>query len=192
MPTMTKRVNIRTTMPVRNVTPPISGTLHDVIMTTGDILKCLSKRAVVDEILPDGKTVRLTMRNYYTDNGAGLYASKKPVTTVHKDEKKVEEKKPELEIAHQTVKETVTPVVENKIKEEAPEVPAEAENAEAEVPVVETTEAESIVESTDNAEVQSVDDSTDAAEKNLPDGESESTTEHKNTSSKKRNNSRKK
>ena len=192
MPTMTKRVNIRTTMPVRNVTPPISGTLHDVIMTTGDILKCLSKRAVVDEILPDGRTVRLTMRNYYTDNGAGLYASKKPVVTARKEEKKAEEKKPELEIAHQTVEETVTPAVDDEPKEEAPEVPAEAENAEAEVPVVETTEAEPIVESADNAEVQSVDDSADAAAKSLPDEQPESAIEHKNTSSKKRNNSRKK
>lgn len=76
MASMTKRVNIRTYIPVRSLTPPIHGTYNNIIMSTGDILKCLCKRAIVDEILPDGSTVRLTMKNYYTDNGAGLDARK--------------------------------------------------------------------------------------------------------------------
>lgn len=74
MPTMTKRVNVRATVAVRNTNPPIYGTYKNIIMTTGDILKCLTKRAVVDEILPDGSLVRLNFKNYYTDNGAGLDA----------------------------------------------------------------------------------------------------------------------
>lgn len=87
MPSMTKRVNVYAQVAVRNVTPPIHGTCKDIVMTTGDILKCLCKRARVEEIMPDGKIVRLNMSNYYTDNGAGLDASK----SVTKEVKKVEE-----------------------------------------------------------------------------------------------------
>ena len=72
MAAMTKRVNINAPVAIRNITPPIYGVCKNVIMSTGDILKCLCKRAIVDEILPNGSTVRLNMRNYYTDNGAGL------------------------------------------------------------------------------------------------------------------------
>ena len=78
MPAMTKLVNVRATTAVRNIDPPIYGTVKNIIMTTGDILKCLCKRAQVEEILPDGTTVKLNMKNYFTDNGAGMFA-KKPV-----------------------------------------------------------------------------------------------------------------
>lgn len=75
MAVMTKRVNINAPIAIRSITPPIYGVCKNIIMSTGDILKCLCKRAIVDEILPDGSTIRLNMRNYYTDNGAGLDAS---------------------------------------------------------------------------------------------------------------------
>lgn len=71
---ITKRVNIKAPVAVRNITPPIYGTCNNIIMTSGDILKCLCKRAQVEEILPDGSIVKITMKNYYTDNGAGLNA----------------------------------------------------------------------------------------------------------------------
>lgn len=74
MPSMTKRVNVVTRVAVRNITPPISGSYKNIVMSTSDILKLLSKRASVEEILPDGSTVKLTMKNYYLDNGAGLDA----------------------------------------------------------------------------------------------------------------------
>lgn len=74
MPPMTKRVNVVTRIAVRTVNPPISGSYKNIIMSTSDILKCLSKRASVEEILPDGSTVKLNMKNYYLDNGAGLDA----------------------------------------------------------------------------------------------------------------------
>lgn len=85
MSNMTKYVRVRTQVAVRNVNPPICGT-YEGIMTTGDILKCICKRAIVHEILPDGKTVRLNMSNYYIDNGAGLNAE-----VHHPVEKKVVE-----------------------------------------------------------------------------------------------------
>ena len=65
---ITKRVNIKAPVAVRNITPPIYGTCNNIIMTSGDILKCLCKRAQVEEILPDGSIVKITMKNYYTDN----------------------------------------------------------------------------------------------------------------------------
>lgn len=95
MPTMTKRVNINAPVAIRTITPPIYGRVSNIVMTTGDILKCLCKRAVVDEILPNGSTVRLTMKNYYTDNGAGLDAKK--VEAVSQPAKVSDDKKSEIE-----------------------------------------------------------------------------------------------
>lgn len=79
MPSLTKRVNVKIRLPIYNINPPLLSDAKDIIMTTGNILKCLEKRAIVDEVLPDGSTVRLNRHNYYTDNGGGLYA-KKPYT----------------------------------------------------------------------------------------------------------------
>ena len=104
MPTMTKRVNINAPVAIRTITPPIYGRVSNIVMTTGDILKCICKRAVVDEILPDGSTVRLTMKNYYTDNGAGLDAKKVEVVSqpakvseVKKDEEKKSSDRPKID-----------------------------------------------------------------------------------------------
>ena len=110
---MTKRVNIRTTMAVRNINPPICGTCNNVIMSTGDILKCLCRRAFVEEILPDGTTVRLNMKNYYTDNGAGDDATKK-VEVV---------KEPEVEVIPAVEEpEEIIPAVEESVVEPEAEV----------------------------------------------------------------------
>lgn len=99
MPAMTKRVNINTPVAIKTITPPIYGTCKNVIMTTGDILKCLCRRAIVEEILPDGSTIRLNMRNYYTDNGAGLFVEKEKKKHVNSEKApeapKSEEKKDE-------------------------------------------------------------------------------------------------
>ena len=63
MPAMTKRVNVQARVAIRNTTPPIYGYHENIVMTTSDILKCLCKRAIVDEILPDGSLLRLNMKN---------------------------------------------------------------------------------------------------------------------------------
>lgn len=68
MPALIKRVNIYAPVAIRTITPPIYGTCNDIMMTSGDILKCLCKRATVEEILSDGTKVRLTMKNYCLDN----------------------------------------------------------------------------------------------------------------------------
>ena len=146
MPSMTKRVNITTTIPVRTVTPPLSGTYKDIIMTTGDILKCISRRAIVDEILPNDTTIRLTMRNYYLDNGAGLDAAERAAASKIVDEEHVDPPKGEEATAPAEEEEQAPelPVVE-------PEVTADEEETKvAENPVVETepysTEPEASVE----------------------------------------------
>ena len=141
MRSMTKRVNVKAPVAIRNITPPIYGTCKDIVMTTGDILKCICKRAIVEEILPDGSTIRLNMSNYYTDNGAGLVAKKPEVKKVPTQnpvhikvpvapkEQVVEtktEKPKEAEVA-----ETVAPVQEEVI--ENAEAPAEEVVLEADV-----------------------------------------------------------
>lgn len=181
MPAMTKRVNIRANVAVRNVNPPIHGTCNDVIMTTGDILKCLCKRAHVEEILPNGTTVTLNMKNYFTDNGAGLFVKKdKPVI-----EKKPEpEKAPEAPIEAQVVEttdekkeekheESVTPPAEPETKPETNESeeksneeatgvineekedPAEEKKPEEEIPVA-TSGYVAVVGEADGAEAATV------------------------------------
>lgn len=79
----TKLVNINACMPIKNINPPIYGIRENVEMTTSDILKCLCRRAIIDEILPDGTIVRLNMKNYHLDN------------TPEKKEVQVEEEHPE-------------------------------------------------------------------------------------------------
>ena len=146
MPSMTKLVNITTSIPVRTVTPPLHGTYKGIIMTTGDILKCISRRAIVDEILPNGTTVRLTIRNYYTDNGAGLDAAERASAKVAKTS--VEEPKVEKTIEE----EVITPSNENVSEvdniNQVPEAPVEnAETSEEDqAPVVETSETETETE----------------------------------------------
>ena len=163
MPSMTKRVNVTTTIPVRTITPPLSGTYKDIIMSTGDILKCISRRAIVDEILPNGTTIRLTMRNYYTDNGAGLDAAERAANTKIVDEKKVENTKDKEETITHTEDEQApeAPVEPEVTVDEKTTIPAENEiEGDKEAPVVETdntnVEPEASVEPTVDAGVAQV------------------------------------
>lgn len=142
MAAMTKRVNINAPVAIRTITPPIYGTCKNIIMSTGDILKCLCKRAIVDEILPDGSTVRLTMKNYYTDNGAGLDASK--VTPIIAEEPnpvevdttdKVVEIVPEVDSTNNDVNFEPLPEIDNNSEEIEEKVCEPVVNE-----VVETTE----------------------------------------------------
>ena len=132
MPSMTKRVNVKAPVAIKTITPPIYGTCNDIIMTTGDILKCLCKRATVEEILPNGSTVRLNMRNYYTDNGAGLDAKKALKEAKVTKEDKVEEKPTEIFV-------TGTNIIDTN-DEKVPEAPSEKAQ------VVETTTTNNLEE----------------------------------------------
>ena len=139
MPARTKRVNVTTVVAVRTTNPPICGTLKNIEMTTGDILKCLCKRAFVEEILPDGSTVRLNMKNYYTDN-TPVVAAAAPISV--KPEPKVE--KNDVEAVLEKGGDTDESVQEEPVIHAIADVAAET----SEDPVVETVQesAEETVE----------------------------------------------
>lgn len=62
-----KKVNIKANIPVRDVTPPVYGIKTGIMMTMSDILKCLCKHAVIDEVLSDGTIIRLNTKNFRED-----------------------------------------------------------------------------------------------------------------------------
>ena len=71
---LVKTVNIKANIPVRDVTPPVYGVREGIKMTASDILKCLCKHAIVDQVLSDGSTVRLTTKNFREDFEGQLQA----------------------------------------------------------------------------------------------------------------------
>lgn len=85
-----KTVNINATIPIVNVTPPLYGYREGIKMTISDILKCLMRRAIIHEVMPDGTTIRLDLKNFRDDNRAAM----KP-----KEEEKVVEEEPKTEEA---------------------------------------------------------------------------------------------
>ena len=64
MSTLKKLVNIYPTMPITDFNPPMRVPTKRVYKTIGEIRTCLIRRAIVDEIMPDGSTVRLGLDNY--------------------------------------------------------------------------------------------------------------------------------
>ena len=152
---MIKRVNITARIPVKNVTPPIHGHLSNIKMDTADILKCLNKRAIVEEILDNGSTVRLTIRNYYTDNNVAKKETtpkvvNKTETAAATAQAKMESKKQEtkkitaedvakVEEAAVVTPTVVDPVTMTAIPEEKEEVKEEAKAEEKAIEVKEET-----------------------------------------------------
>lgn len=65
---ITKLVNIYAPIAIRIVKPPVSGKVDNATMSLGDIKKCLYARATVYEVLADGTTVKLTLKNYRDDH----------------------------------------------------------------------------------------------------------------------------
>lgn len=65
---MNKLVNIFPSTPILSVNPPIRVITRSVLKPVEDIRKCIVARAIVEEILPDGSTIRLGFSNYNTDN----------------------------------------------------------------------------------------------------------------------------
>ena len=185
MAAMTKIVNIRTRVAVKTVTPPICGTVKGIVMTTGDILKCLCKRAQVEEVLPDGTTIKLNMSNYYIDNGAGLNAKKNlpapekkpvdnierfkvPVSPVEKAEKQVVETKTE-EIDNITVADEAEKNMKIEAEEESTEtvlVTGMSVDEDAPVNDIVTDVTEAAVDSTESQNVTNNKNSNNKKKKN--------------------------
>ena len=119
---MKKRVNVYPVVPILTIRTPIMTTALNCELSHGDILNCIYSRALVDEILPDGNTVRLNLNNYDKCN-----VSK--VETVKLEVESVEEQY--VEPVHH-IEETVLPeetVIEETvvIPEVEPEVVSEEE-----------------------------------------------------------------
>lgn len=77
---MNKVVNIYPSMAILGVNPPIRTTQVKVTKSTSEIRACIIARAIVDEILPNGKTIRLNLNNYNKDNVA-IYCKPEPKVT---------------------------------------------------------------------------------------------------------------
>lgn len=114
-----KVVNINATIPIVNVTPQLYGYREGIKMTLSDILKCLMRRAIIHEVMPDGSTIRLTLKNFRDDNRALMKAEKK--------EKKTEEQ-PKVEDAPQEL---------SQKQDEQPAVFVTGMSLEGDVPAVE-------------------------------------------------------
>jgi hypothetical protein len=65
---LTKVVNIYPSMPITTVNPPIRSVVKNVTKSISEIRSCLMARATVEEVLADGKVIRLNIGNYDTDN----------------------------------------------------------------------------------------------------------------------------
>lgn len=63
----TKIVNINARIPVKTVSPPIYGVKNGIEMSISDILKCLTRRAIIHQVLSDGSTIQLTTKNFRED-----------------------------------------------------------------------------------------------------------------------------
>jgi hypothetical protein len=136
-----KTVNIKANIPVKNVQPPIYGVHTKIKMNLGNILKCLCRGAIVDEVLSDGSTVRLNTNNFRYDFEADLQtrlareAAKNPV--VQESTSTVVETQA---IQEETVEEEISTEPEVTEEESSEEEEEETEDEEEET-VEETTNA---------------------------------------------------
>ena len=65
---MFKKVNIKPQSPIFTLKVPITAPVMGITMSTGDIAMCIHARALVSEILPNGKIVKLNLSNFDKDN----------------------------------------------------------------------------------------------------------------------------
>ena len=137
-----KRVCVKCVTPIFDVIPnrPILGQINSIELTIDQIRKCITKKANVREILPDGQYKVLTLLNY--DKFDEEPVPEAPVQdTVEPEIPEVVEETPE--IVEETVVEEEVPVVEevSAVVEESPEV-EETEEAE---PLAEIENTEEVV-----------------------------------------------
>ena len=100
---MYKIVNIKTTRPIRTIRPAILQSVEGIKLTVGDIRRVIYSRALVDEVLSDGSTVRLTLDSSDKVNEkikAPVKKEEEPKFEMPEEEPKVEqpkeEKKPQV------------------------------------------------------------------------------------------------
>lgn len=116
---MNKVVNIYPSMAILGTNPPIRTTQIKVTKSTSEIRTCIIARAIVDEVLPNGKLIRLNLNNYNEDY-VGAYKAKMEASAKKEKEKElkhavVEDAKPMVEIVNIT---EAAPKVEEKKPEQ--------------------------------------------------------------------------
>lgn len=121
----------------------IVGTLKDTYLTVGEIIQCLQRRAIVEEVLIDGSTLPLNRMNYDKDNNANLRGTQKieaPVAPKVPEAKKevpvVDVVKDVLEVKPEQTEEVINPLELSPIEVEEEVI----------APVVEVIEEETVEE----------------------------------------------
>ena len=122
---MTKKVNIYPKYPITTITPAIRTVSLGVTRPVEDIRKCIIARAIVDEVLSDGTTVRLTMNNFNKNNDKSKV--EKAVEAVKTSESITEEVKPEITEQEGIVVDE-EPVAEEVVEEPVEEKPTYQQN----------------------------------------------------------------
>ena len=119
-----KKVNVTANLPIRGVLPvPIFGTYKNVKIKVGDIVKLIRAKAIVEEILDNGRILPLDFNNYALDNNG----------TSDTVEKSVVEEVPVAEVVEETpVAEDVPATEQEEVQVEEtvvkPEVKVETSN----------------------------------------------------------------
>lgn len=154
----TKIVNIYPSMPITTVNPPIRTTVKRVTKSVKEIRACIIARAIVEEVLSNGKTVRLDFSNYNkcldctcdSENNCGCDNKKADNTssTAENDtNKQVEPEKTEWQIAYENALEGKDLGSMSRKQRRAAEASARAA---ANAAVAESNNVSDIVEETDD------------------------------------------
>lgn len=148
----TKVVNIYPNKAITSINPPIRSKVMKVTMPITNIRKCIIERAIVDEVLPDGRTVRLDFTNYDKDNSVktvedAVKEAESKIEYEVTDEITVDDSDEEDEIVHiveETDEEEAVPAEEEKVEDAIEEVKTVETPTDTAAPVVESEEIETM------------------------------------------------
>lgn len=148
----TKVVNVYPNKAITSINPPIRSKVMKVTMPITSIRKCIIERAIVDEVLPDGRTVRLDFTNYDKDNSVktvedAVKEAESKIEDEVTDEITVDDSDEEDEIVHiveETDEEEAVPAEEEKVEDAIEEVKTVETPTDTAAPVVESEEIETM------------------------------------------------
>lgn len=148
----TKVVNVYPNKAITSINPPIRSKVMKVTMPITNIRKCIIERAIVDEVLPDGRTVRLDFTNYDKDNSVktvedAIKEAESKIEDEVTDEITVDDSDEEDEIVHiveETDEEEAVPAEEEKVEDAIEEVKTVETPTDTAAPVVESEEIETM------------------------------------------------
>ena len=148
----TKVVNVYPNKAITSINPPIRSKVMKVTMPITNIRKCIIERAIVDEVLPDGRTVRLDFTNYDKDNSVktvedAVKEAESKIEDEVTDEITVDDSDEEDEIVHiveETDEEEAVPAEEEKVEDAIEEAKTVETPTDTAAPVVESEEIETM------------------------------------------------